>query len=537
MKQELMNCEVLAMYDIREIQSFIFKTNKVKDMMGASRLVEDLLWKGLKKCLESTYENSEYILDWDTEEAILADKGTLRLDTKKEIRAQVLFIGGGNAYILYRTGEDARKVNRKLAVWLQKNSYSLQLVTAAVRRSESFQEDYHSLQEEMNLVKRRMNRTAFLGAFPVMEREKDTGLPVTAMIKEGSGEDKLCVSRETQLKRAALPNEQKRHIFDKLVDKKGEDSTLAVVHIDGNNMGNRILELLKRVQTYPDAVERMRQVSINIASGFQEAYETIKEKADAWENGREEGDTQEMEQNKESLQKIILAGDDLTFICTGKLALPLVEAFVNTLAQKRMYSEGTREDGFSVCAGIAYVYSHFPFSDAYQMAEKCCASAKERAKHKGSRDGDVIGNWVDFQICSSRLGGSLRELRENTYHTMDGRYLLKRPYYLPFPETAPEKWKILNDWKENKEASFDQFKENMKLLKKKDQKNNRNKPTKSDVAAIRNTYYKGEDAIEKLFQFLHSRHKLEGEAAFRADGKAQWYDETEMFELYEFMEE
>ena len=74
-----MNCEVLAMYDIRDIQSFIFKTNKVKDMMGASRLVEDLLWKGLKKCLESTCENSEYILDWDTEEAILADKGTLRL--------------------------------------------------------------------------------------------------------------------------------------------------------------------------------------------------------------------------------------------------------------------------------------------------------------------------------------------------------------------------------------------------------------------------------------------------------------------------
>ena len=37
MREELLEKEVLVMYDIREIQNFIFRTNKVKDIVGASR--------------------------------------------------------------------------------------------------------------------------------------------------------------------------------------------------------------------------------------------------------------------------------------------------------------------------------------------------------------------------------------------------------------------------------------------------------------------------------------------------------------------
>ena len=50
MREELLEKEVLVMYDIREIQNFIFRTNKVKDIVGASRLVDGILEKGLTEC-------------------------------------------------------------------------------------------------------------------------------------------------------------------------------------------------------------------------------------------------------------------------------------------------------------------------------------------------------------------------------------------------------------------------------------------------------------------------------------------------------
>lgn len=39
MRAELKNCEVLAMYDVRGIQAYIFKSNVAKEIVGASELV------------------------------------------------------------------------------------------------------------------------------------------------------------------------------------------------------------------------------------------------------------------------------------------------------------------------------------------------------------------------------------------------------------------------------------------------------------------------------------------------------------------
>mgnify|MGYP000626992205 CR=1 FL=1 len=40
MKAELLDKEVLAMYDVRGIQSYIFKSNVAKEIIGASKIVE-----------------------------------------------------------------------------------------------------------------------------------------------------------------------------------------------------------------------------------------------------------------------------------------------------------------------------------------------------------------------------------------------------------------------------------------------------------------------------------------------------------------
>ena len=61
MKNELREKEVLAMYDVRGIQNYIFKSNAAKEIIGASVLVEAIITDGLnayiknnaRKCVHS----------------------------------------------------------------------------------------------------------------------------------------------------------------------------------------------------------------------------------------------------------------------------------------------------------------------------------------------------------------------------------------------------------------------------------------------------------------------------------------------------
>ena len=47
MKAELQEKEVLAMYDVRGIQGYIFKSNVAKEIIGASVLVEKIITESL----------------------------------------------------------------------------------------------------------------------------------------------------------------------------------------------------------------------------------------------------------------------------------------------------------------------------------------------------------------------------------------------------------------------------------------------------------------------------------------------------------
>ena len=43
MKNELKEKEVLAMYDVRGIQNYIFKSNAAKEIIGASALIDGII--------------------------------------------------------------------------------------------------------------------------------------------------------------------------------------------------------------------------------------------------------------------------------------------------------------------------------------------------------------------------------------------------------------------------------------------------------------------------------------------------------------
>lgn len=86
------NGKVMAMYDIRGIQDYIFRTSKLKHAIGASAIVETIIEDALKEAVNRYTEGAiTSDLQWEQKPYSGDDKDV-----------QVLYIGGGNAYAIFR---------------------------------------------------------------------------------------------------------------------------------------------------------------------------------------------------------------------------------------------------------------------------------------------------------------------------------------------------------------------------------------------------------------------------------------------------
>lgn len=519
MKSELPDKTVLAMYDVRGIQSYIFHTSKLKDAIGASYIVETLIQDALKtveKKISKTINKEITVdLEWENETGIVKYEGE-----DKDI--QVLYIGGGNAYVLYSSESLCREANRIMSKYVLEHTYSLQLAIATCEKTDSYADDYKKIHSIMNRIKADMADTRPVGAFPVMRIEYQTGLPV---VQKDEGND---LSRETQLKRTAekkvRPNDgdKEAKVFDSYIDEKGTDSTLAVVHIDGNNMGLRIKELIQDKIDYVSAVNSMRQISYNINHCYKDVFNEMRAVFNAYEDP-------ETQKTDYYVLKVLTAGDDITYVCNGKIAVATVQYFSREISRhcmnEHMEGEDLEKFGFSVCAGISYIKSHFPFSIGYEVAENCCEQAKKRAKEV-AKEGKV-GNFFDFQFCKNVQTKDLEDMRECEYMTPSGEMLLIRPYGFESGEFY----------------DFEHLKSQIKWL-------DGNNLPRSFAKTLRNTYPLGKTEIIRFISFLNSRkwklpeiengEKIELENIYVNEGSmsyARFYDALELMDDYIDLEE
>lgn len=529
--EERKNGAVMAMYDVRGIQKYIYSTSKLKDAMGASQLIENIITDALgEACKKSGVK--DVVLLWDNEKEVLT------YDAEKH-DVEVLYIGGGNAYVIFRDRELCKKINKYMSRYIIERTYSLQLAVACVDVTKNYSTDYDNIFKEMNKVKSNMTDSKPLGALPVMEIELKTGLPVVNMEKGKYKTDSYRgnVSKETYLKMEEKNKGIKEERIDKILDnyaRRGIDSRIAVVHIDGNNMGLRIRKLIKGIDDYVKAVNKMREISHNIKYSYLNTFNNMKDK---FENMGKANNEDGNSLVKKFVRKVIVAGDDITYVCNAYIALDTVRYFCEEISKLSMYGEDIQEYGFSVCAGIAYVNSHFLFGIAYEVAESCCDSAKEAAKKDSNKayykndQGcfEKTGNFVDFQICKNIQCRDLEQVRKKEFISPAGEMLMQRPYYIPMPFEEDE----LNRINGTRINNFDRLMDNIKYFANED-----NIPH-SFAKDIRNTYHMGSNQINLLGSFLDSRNwKMPGKLPckdnmyvdYKGVKTAAWYDALEIMD-------
>ncbi len=537
---------VLAMYDIRGIQDYIFRTAKVKDAIGASKIVEDIISNAMEAAV-GYIKKGDRLNSWDLK--WYNENGVCEYCAEQQKDVQVLYIGGGNAFFTFRNKELCVEINKFMSKYIIEKTYSLQLAVSMIPYTGNYKTDYENIFREMNQVKANMVFSRPLGALPIMKRDAQTGYTIP-YVESADGEPDVEERRQKQVMENMVRSQMNKQekIFDNYITEKRRDSTLAVVHIDGNNMGLRIRRQTEGIEDYDTAVMVMRRISYRINHSYKKVFEQMKEHFD--QEGKEKNG------RSNSVLKIIVAGDDITYVCNGNIALDTVEYFAKEIVCYTM--DGQKEDrikdgsytypleketdkdkvtsmGFSVCAGIAFINSHFPFYAGYEVAESCCKSAKGRAKedrYKGystnekSGKPDRVANWVDFQFCKNIQAQNLNVMRAKEYRTSHGEELMIRPYFIRTDGDFGIEGQV--EW----EKTLDSLKNAIRYFQ------DSNKMPKVFAKKLRNTYPQGEFQMELLYNFLKSRGwKLpdgKDDLYYEDEGKktAKWYDALEMFDHF-----
>jgi hypothetical protein len=109
---------------------------------------------------------------------------------------------------------------------------------------------------------------------------------------------------------------------------------------------------------------------------------------------------------------LISGGDDVTFVCDGRIGLSLAVEFV------RQFERATK---LKACVGVAIVKAHYPFARAYDLAEALCQSAKKlvRVQQQADREAghpETGYSALDWHFTSGGIYGDLGIMRQREYN-------------------------------------------------------------------------------------------------------------------------
>lgn len=207
-------------------------------------------------------------------------------------------------------------------------------------------------------------------AGPFIARSARTGLPASKRLPKGgeSGLADPAVARKV----AAVRQMQKiaaRDPFDALLSDQTRsfvedtsrftDTYVAVVHIDGNAIGERIMQLPSG--TLPAFSTALTEATRNAA---RSAFDGVR--------------TDEKRTDTVLARPIVLGGDDLTAIVAADQAISFVSTYLQAFTRLTASAPALgAPEGLTAAAGIALVKVGFPFHAAHELAESLCKGAKQ----------------------------------------------------------------------------------------------------------------------------------------------------------------
>jgi len=460
-----MSTQSLLLVETSGIQDYIFGSNQLAQNIGASELVAQATSKWVVEVLNDGEFNHN--ARWNSR------KYDVELDMTKDaqdgLEVRVIFTGGGNALILFSDDDSAQKFTQALSKKALFEAPGLQLVIK--RRKFDPQQDALSVcHRELirELAQRKLDRkpSVPLLGLGVTAECAYTGKPAVGVDTETPGERKPLISSEVKAKlKARKKGHERLKIHAPLPEKfdfvynfdhfgtKGESTYLAVIHTDGNGMGKRIKKIGDKYlnnEKNADYITALRAFSNSVKQAATNALRnTVKMLFDNLSDEEAPNDRKiadlvpvpyfKREEDDEPkwhlpFRPIVFGGDDVTFVCEGRLGLAIATKYLAEYSNQQLADE----EKAHARAGIAVVKSHYPFSRAYELADALCASAKHFIKDKSKNGYDLTA--LDWHFAVTGLVRPLDEVRSREYTINQRDKLYMRPLLMNDIEKEWRTW-------------------------------------------------------------------------------------------------
>jgi len=439
----------IAQLEFKRIQTFLFASSRLRDMVAANALLGHTLRIELVKAAKdsdscntkrnNTAPTSSHaeISNWSTEE--MFQHGILSRD-------------GGHFYALFPDETKANLFITKAQTILKNNLPGI-LAEYAI-----FEHD--SPRQEQDFTPLAISQPPEL---PIFARCQQSSQGIAEKYTERwlnskqGGKTKTYISQTTQRKnehfydtfapqkefasgdyaselmKQWVSNSKSISDFDALA---GSDY-LAVVSADGNNIGERFKQhLSKEVPNYQASFIDKQKLAEMF---FSSARNALKE---ATENALNNKFSQHKKQSKPlPFHLLMLGGDDLLLVCRAKQAHAVVQA-IDGYLQKHPLADG---NPLTMAYGIAIASHTLPFYRLYHSAEALNASAKVLARSKADKETGIQPSSIDWQIVTqSWIDDPIAERKNNKivrYREQDKDITLlltQKPYLLASAEGDTE---------------------------------------------------------------------------------------------------
>jgi len=459
-------------------QSYIFSTNKLRDVVGASELIyrvgTDFVERAVKEVTGRPFRKDDILKELPVEKEGSPD-------------IEVVIATSGKAVLLVRDSDDHDLKRRFIEAWSRiavseapgvdalavfsgiPLDLSLPLYDGGEKNESegSLLNVFRDAHVRFSIAKtRRAAPQSRFQRLPPVASCRYSGYPAEEMFSEGGDPvplsllslAKIEAGRSDEFKRrmeSIYPPGKNGIVAQGLNDDMLEECRwLAVVHADGNGLGQIFTNFHEHVDTVKNKIADGRSY-IDYYRMFSAELDRICEGA-----FREAADaTVFKERAKIPLVPVVVGGDDLTVILDGTRALSFTKRFLESFRRRTGESEvvseiceaaGHASRRLGICAGICVAKGHFPFSESYRLAEELLKSAKQ-VKHAVGPEGTAI----DFHILYDSVVTSLREIREKLRIRRpadpEGDVILTAKPFVVAGEGASFKekysfWEGLHDW-------------------------------------------------------------------------------------------
>ena len=358
---------------IQGIQGFIFETNKLKEIVGASNLIE---WFVSEQFIKNFYNGKE--------------------------KYKILRNAGGNIRLLFDDIQDLEYMVKYFPKYITQRAYGITVSQSVVDYDENCTgKEYLEKVEELErkLIYARNKDACPLDArFNILKQCGRTGKPLCEIKKDteydkGSWQ-KMAVAGDAHfellLKKLKIPDSLYPKFNINMENISNKKNKVAIIHADGNKMGLLLQQmknsLLKQNKNPTEIQNAYKTISKTIEFATIEAvkiaYEKVFKKYEEDENSK-----------NIPFRPIIIGGDDVTFVCNADEAIEFTNIYLKKFEEltKKNFEESVKEfglkefeNGLTACAGITFCNEKFPFHYAVDLAETLCSEAKKISEREHS---------------------------------------------------------------------------------------------------------------------------------------------------------